>query len=389
MVRPPRGGADGRSRVTRKRIERSPQDTADLTRLIIERAHSAFVSMDADGLITEWNPSAERMFGWTRDEVAGRRVGDVVMPERYREAHERGLARFLATGDGPVLDRTVELEGQHRDGREFPIALTISPIELGGEYSFHAFIQDVSQRQEAVRLIERANDELLRADELKSRFMAMASHELRTPLTVISGFTDTMLTMNGQLTSDQRQEYLQIIDRQARRLTRLVDDLLTLSKVESHGLRSDPTTTLVAVAIEDTLRELGVPDIIVRCPPQLAALADADHLHQIVANYVSNAVKYGSEPIEIVVEQREESVLIAVCDQGDGVPVDFAPRLFERFERALHTEDIEGSGLGLSIVRGLALAQGGDVWHEPNSPRGSRFYLSLPCAVPGDDGSER
>lgn len=353
------------------------QDAFDLTRLIIARAHSAFVSMNAVGLITEWNPSAERLFGWRKDEVFGRAVADVLVPNRYREEYAQRLERFLSTGEGSDLNQTVELEAVHRDGREFPISLTISPVEHGDAWSFHAFIQDISPRQEAVRLIELANSELVRADQIKNQFLAMASHELRTPLTAISGFTSTMLNMEDQLTADQRREYLSIVDRQATRLARLVDDLLTLSKIEGGRLRSEPEATEVAVAIKHTLRELRADHIRVRCPATLSACANPDHLQQILTNFVTNALKYGSEPVEIVAEQTSDSVIIAVCDSGEGVSTDFAARLFERFERDRRTGDIEGSGLGLSIARGLAVAQGGDVWHEPNEPRGSRFYLRL------------
>ncbi|MBC7645169.1 MAG: PAS domain S-box protein [Thermoleophilia bacterium] len=356
----------------------SPHKSA-LTQLIIERAHSAFVSMDVAGLITEWNPSAERIFGWTKSEVLGRSVADVVMPERYRLAHSHGLAHFLATGTGSMLDKTIEISGLHRDGREFPVALTISPIEIDGEYSFHAFIQDISERRRAAELMEQANRDLIRADQIKSEFLAMASHELRTPLAAISGFATTLLKLDGQLSAEQRLEFLQIIDRQAARLSRLVEDLLTLSKIEGGHLRTEPQQVDISAAIAQTLEDLNFQDVEVDCPAQLSALADPDHLQHIITNYIANAVKYGEPPIEIVVRLVKNAVVIAVCDHGDGVPAAFAAKLFERFERATTTRDIEGSGLGLSIVLGLARAQGGDAWHEANQPTGSRFCLSLPA----------
>ena len=366
-------------------LAREVQHHADLTRLVIQRAHSAFISMDTRGLIIEWNPSAERIFGWRRDEVMGRLVSDVMIPERYRARHREGLFRFLGTGEGPVLDNTVEIEAMHRDGHEFAIALTISPIVLDGEHTFHAFIQDVSERRrhEADRerhVVElaQANAQLAMADQLKDQFLAMASHEMRTPLTAIAGFATTMQNMWVELKDEQKREFVGIIGEQTARLQRLVDDLLTLARIESGGLEARAEEITVAKALEQTVRELGVEDVRVECSEQLTARADPDQLQQILTNYLGNAVKYGAEPFALSARRVENNVEIRVADQGMGVPAEFVPSLFERFSRATSTSSIPGTGLGLSITRGLARAQGGDTWYEPNQPRGACFVVELP-----------
>lgn len=361
----------------------------DLTKLIIERAHSAFVSMDANGLITEWNPSAERIFGWARRDALGRPVAEVVIPQRYRAAHERGLQRFLATGEGPVLNHTIDIEAVRRDGSEFPVALTISPIELDGVYTFHAFIQDISERKATELERERhraelahANERLAATDKLKDQFLAMASHEMRTPLTAISGFTATMQTMWAQLSEEQKQDFVSIIDTQAIRLQRLVDDLLTLARIESGAVQARCVDVTVALALKKTVREMGAEQVTVHCPEDLRALADPDQLQQILVNFVGNAIKYGHEPIELSARPVADAIEIRIVDHGDGVPSDFVPHLFQRFARASSTHsEIKGTGLGLSITRGLAQAQGGDAWYEPNQPQGSCFVLRLPASA--------
>lgn len=228
---------------------------------------------------------------------------------------------------------------------------------------------------------ERVHDELRRADELKNRFLAMASHELRTPLTAIAGFTSTMLNMDDQLTTADRQRFLEIIEQQTRRLDRLVRDLLTLSRIEAGAVDASVEEVDVALELKQAVRDLGA-QAEVSCEHDLRALADSHLLRQILSNYVTNALKYGSPPIRLEARAANGSVEIRVCDHGQGVPEEFVPRLFERFARARRADsDVEGTGLGLSIVHGLAQAQHGDVWYEPNEPHGAVFAVRLPRAV--------
>jgi PAS domain S-box-containing protein len=120
--------------------------------LILETAHEAFISMDEDGLVSAWNPAAERTFGWPKEAALGRPLRDLVIPEPYRRRHDAGLRRFLETGEGPLLDRRIEISALHRSGREFPVELTISAVEYAGGWRFHAFVHDISERYHASEL---------------------------------------------------------------------------------------------------------------------------------------------------------------------------------------------------------------------------------------------
>jgi signal transduction histidine kinase len=207
----------------------------------------------------------------------------------------------------------------------------------------------------------------------------MASHELRTPLTAIEGFTTTMLDRWDQLEDADKRMFLEIVDSQSRRLTRLVEDLLTLSRVESGNVKVKPRTFGLAKEIEAALREIRSSDVEVEVPDALTAYADPEHVTQILINYLTNARKYGEPPIKLVAQPHDGFVDIAVIDSGEGVPSNFAPKLFNPFARADRTEhDVPGTGLGLSIVRGLAEAQGGSAWYEPHEPHGSCFVVRLP-----------
>jgi PAS domain S-box-containing protein len=131
----------------RKRAEQTLKKTSDRVRDIIDTAHEAFISMDESGVITFWNRQAEETFGWPRSKAVGRLLRDTIIPPRYREAHQRGLEQFIATGQGPLLNKRIELEALHRDGRELPVELTISAMRTPNGYVFNAFLRDISERK--------------------------------------------------------------------------------------------------------------------------------------------------------------------------------------------------------------------------------------------------
>jgi signal transduction histidine kinase len=174
-----------------------------------------------------------------------------------------------------------------------------------------------------------------------------------------------------------------MIDRQARVLSRLVDDLLTMSRIEGGALETRPRPVDVRESVHELLLSLGSPDdeVSLEIEDHLAVLADPDHFRQIVTNYLTNALKYGRTPIRVEAAASNGEVEVRVRDEGEGVPEDFVPRLFDKFAQAPGVAQAHrGTGLGLSIVRGLARAQGGEAWYEPNRPRGSCFAVRLPRA---------
>ena len=161
----------------RKHAEEALRSSEEHFRRIVDTAQLAFISIDEDGLITAWNPQAERTFGWSREEAVGERLSRTIIPQRYREAHGRGFEEFLRTGRGPLLERRFEIEALHRDGHEFPVELSITPVRVNGEYVFNAFLTDVSERK--------AGEENLRmlADIVGSSTDAMVSITLDGTIT--------------------------------------------------------------------------------------------------------------------------------------------------------------------------------------------------------------
>jgi signal transduction histidine kinase len=248
-----------------------------------------------------------------------------------------------------------------------------------------AAVRDEQTRQRAAHAeqLERLNLELREANELKSRFVAMASHELRTPLTAISGFASTMRQRWTTLGDQDKHRFVEIIDEQADRLGRLVSDLLTLSRIESGRLDANVHPIPVREVVDRTVRELGIEGVHVEGDEHVRALADEDYLQQILVNYLGNASAYGDPPVTVSVAIANGWVELLVSDRGPGVPTEFVPQLFDRFARGpadARPDMPSGTGLGLSIVEGLAHAHGGIAWYEPNVPSGARFGVRLPAA---------
>ena len=159
--------------------EASLRESEAHTRRIVAMALDGFIGMDANGIITEWNVQAEQIFGWSRQEAIGRRLSDTIIPAQQREAHERGLRHFLAAGEGSIMNRRIEIIGRHRDGREVPIELAISPaLGQGGVYSFSAFVRDISRRKLAEEQSRIYQDELQQLNEALDKRVQVRTQEL-------------------------------------------------------------------------------------------------------------------------------------------------------------------------------------------------------------------
>jgi signal transduction histidine kinase len=263
----------------------------------------------------------------------------------------------------------------------------LASVALDNARLYSAAQDELRERRRAEKELERyadelktANQELRAADELKDHFVAVTSHELRTPLTSVLGFARILLKHWDRLTDDQKLEHIGQMENQSRRLARLVEEMLTLSKLHAGGLEVRAGPVKVRDAVEEVLSTFAEPasDVEVMIPRRQRVHADPGYLHQILTNYVANAFTYGRPPIRIESREVDGSVEILVRDRGEGVPRDFIPRLFERFAQADGAES--GTGLGLSIARGLARAQGGEAWYEPDPNGGACFGVRLPPA---------
>jgi signal transduction histidine kinase len=226
--------------------------------------------------------------------------------------------------------------------------------------------------------VERAqlHEEIVALDRLKLNFVAIASHELRTPATSVYGVFATLAERGDTLSDELRAQLMEVGYEQAERLRRLLEELLDLSRLDSHAITLDPRPIVLGRTLEQIVAA-ALPDetaIELRVPEDLAVVADPLVLDRVLSNLLLNAVRYGRPPITIDAERRDRHLRISVEDQGEGVPEELRERLFERFARI---EGSGGTGLGLAIARSYARAHGGDLLYDPTAP-GARFELILP-----------
>ncbi|NKE63647.1 PAS domain S-box protein [Lentzea sp. PSKA42] len=378
------------------RSQTTLRETVHRLQTVIGTAHDAFVALDEDGCVTEWNAAAERMFGWPRAVIMGRLLADTVVPERFRADHVAGMTRLKATGESTVLGEQIELAGLHRDGREFPIELYVWQPVPTGPYRFNAFIKDISERKEAERVLRDAYareqemvEELRGLDRVKTDFIANVSHELRTPLTSISGYLELLVDgVAGDLTDEQR-EMTSIIQRNTGRLLRLVEDILTVGKIDSGQFQPsvEPTElgTLVEAVVESVepaairkaitlVRQVG--------PDPIMVLADPNQLDRALLNVLSNAVKFtrAAGSVAIRVRRVGTEARITVADTGIGIAQDELPKLFSRFFRSTLAieHEIQGTGLGLAIVKHIVERHGGDISVASRPGEGTMVTIVLP-----------
>lgn len=249
-------------------------------------------------------------------------------------------------------------------------------LELRGAADRERALRQHSERQ--AKELRAANEALREASAAKDAIISVASHELRTPLTSILGFAVTMRDHDRELAPRQRHEFLEVIERQGRRLLRLIDDLLTVGRIESGRVEVRAERIAIGEAARQVVRSLG-RDVALTGRDDLRVLVDPDQLEQVLLNLLTNAEKYGAPPITVEVAGTDDTVEVAVIDHGPGVPDSFVPHMFERFTQASAgaTREASGAGLGLAIVDGLAAANGGEVVYERDGGR-TRFVVRLP-----------
>ena len=230
---------------------------------ILETALDAVVTMNPAGQITGWNAEAERIFGWSRQEAVGRCMSDTIIPPQYREAHERGLQRFLDTGEGPLLNKRIEITALNRTGHEFPVELAISSTKVADAWTFSAFVRDISDRRQAEEAREEANrakNEFLilqAADKLQQSLFNTISHDLRTPLASVIGALSSVLEDGALLDALTQQKLLKTAQDEARRLNWLVQNLLDMTRLEGGAIRMKTQPCDVHDVVGAALRQLG------------------------------------------------------------------------------------------------------------------------------------
>ena len=359
--------------------------------LFLENAPDAVIIVDEDQNIKEWNRKAEALFGHMKGDVKDRSLNEILIPHRYRDAHNRGMSHFLKTGEGPVLNKTIEVIAVHKNGVEFSISLSISNVRIGDKWLFIAFIADITEQKainEKTKIQETALKQSQLLNEKKNDFLSIASHELKTPLTTIKAFSQLALMVGKNKADSTILSYLEKINAQTDKLTHLVNELLDVSRIQSGKM----IITKNFVAFDHYLQEVVnniqltilTHKIVILQSIALKIEIDTIHLEQVITNLITNAAKYspGKEVIEVTSKIQDGLIVISVRDYGVGISSKDQGRLFGKFYRVEEIiNDFSGHGIGLYISLEIIKQHKGEIWVESEENVGSIFSFSLPIDI--------
>jgi PAS domain S-box-containing protein len=360
-------------------------------RSMIDSALDAVVAMNADGMITDWNQQAEETFGWTRSEARGQRMVDTIIPVKYRSLHERGLEQFFKTGQGAVLNRRIEITALRRDGTEFPVELTITPLKSGDTWTFSSFIRDITARKQAEADLRNAHAELAHVNRVMTmgELAASIAHEVNQPLAAIvaSGDSCTAWLANEPPNLERARAAASRIVRAATQASDIVRRIRALFKKTTSittPLEINEVITETVSLVGGELQRKGVSlntELTANLP---AVLGDRIQLQQVILNLTINGTeamsRFEDQPRRLVIQSKlaePGEILVSVADTGTGIDPQQTARLFAPF----FTTKPEGIGMGLSISRSIIEAHGGRLWAAANQPHGAVFHFVLPAAT--------
>jgi PAS domain S-box-containing protein len=363
----------------------SLEEQADLRNAILGSAIDGIITSDEAGAVTDFNPAAEAMFGWMRDEIVGQKMEDTIVPPTFRNRHRDGMARYISEGKARVIGRKVEMQGLRKDGAIFPMELAIAEAQVGGARIFIGYIRDLSDQHRTQAELLSTRESLHQSEKLTAlgSLLAGVAHELNNPLAIVVG---RAAILEEKLADSPYLAPIQKLRTAADRCSRIVKTFLAMARQSGPSRSSVHLNDLIEGALDMTAYGLRTDGIDVRqqLQPDLPMTsADKDQLVQVVINLIVNAQhamagKAGSHVLTISTrhDPTSESVIIEVADTGPGIPKDTATRIFDPF---FTTKDVGvGTGMGLAVSKGMIEAHGGTLTLVRNSAKGARFRVTLP-----------
>ncbi|MCU0240636.1 MAG: PAS domain S-box protein, partial [Pyrinomonadaceae bacterium] len=381
--------------IERKRVESVQKEVETRKTAILESALDCIITMNHEGLIIEFNPACEKTFGFTREEAIGQKMGDLIVPPQFKDAHNNGLKNYLSTGKHNVLGQRIEITAIRKNGIEFPVELAITPIFLpDSPPMFTGYLRDITERKMAEEELRQAIEKSEAANKAKSQFLAMMSHEIRTPLNAIIGMSDLGLEADSET---ERAELMKTINSNSEMLLSIINDILDFSKIEAGQLDIEKTSFNLIEVVEYVNKLLSFKasakglNLLCDIDKDISfrVIGDSNRLRQILLNLVGNAVKF-TEKGKILLETKIHrvspkyvEVIFSVSDTGIGISEEKQKIIFDKFSQAdiSTTRKYGGSGLGLSISKSLVELMNGEISVESRIGYGSKFTVKMPFEI--------
>lgn len=354
-------------------------DSEARVRAIVDTAVDAIITIDERGLIESFNPSAERIFGYTASEVAGKNVS-CLMPSPYRDEHDTYLDNYKETGVRKIIGIGREVFAQHKEGAVFPVDLAVGEMRVSGKRMYAGMIRDISERKHAQERQEQLLKELTAVNEELKNFAYVVSHDLKAPLRAIGSLADWIVSDYADKFDAEGKENMRLLVGRVRRMDRLIDGILEYSRVGR----------MQEAQVDINLNQLVAEVLLLLAPPiniivSVASLphlyAEKTRIHQVFQNLIGNAIQYQDKPQgEIRVDcVRDDAVWrFSVADNGLGISERHFERIFQLFQTLKSKDKAESTGVGLALVKKNVEMYGGKVWVESQVGQGTTFFFTLP-----------
>jgi PAS domain S-box-containing protein len=373
--------------IERSRAEVALRKSERRMRVILDNSYDAFISMDSNWWINDWNVQAEKTFGWDKSEALGQSLSAMI-PQHLQKQYLGRIENYFNRNSGNVLRTSDELFALHRDGHEFPVEIGIFRIEEENDHSYCAFVRDITERRKSSedleRLIQERTGKLTQSNEELRQFAKVASHDLQEPLRAVQGFANLLAeNTQGKLDKDA-QEFVEYILDGTKRMQHLIQAVLVHSQVSAEHSHEHATNcnaviedvlAALRISLEETEATLEVDKL-----PEVAV--ERSQLIQLFQNLISNAIKYrGPNPPKIYVtaERHVDQWMFTVRDNGIGIDPKYADKIFDMFARLHGKTQYPGTGMGLAICKRIVTSHGGNIWVESEPGHGSIFMFTLPA----------
>lgn len=410
--------------------EENYSELAVCLKAVVDSAIDGIITVNDKGIIESINHAGAKLFGYMPDEIIGANISALI-PSDHAQKHDSYIAHYYQTGEANIIGGGREVEGRKKEGTLFPFRLAVSQVQLKERKLFVDTVHDLSASKTAEIEIRKLNEELeqtvkVRTEELhetisqlqyanqqlayeiderqqvelalikalekekdlgtlKSRFISTASHEFRTPLSSILSSVELIAEYEKEAQKKQRQRHIERIKSSVKMLAEILNDFLSLSKLQEGNIGTSPSTFPLKVFYEEVLMETETllktgQDIYLEGHTEAAVFLDRKLLKNVLFNLLSNAIKYSDpgQDIRCISRLVDQALIIDIVDQGIGIPAADQKYVFTRFFRAHNAENHQGTGLGLNIAKKYLKIMNGTISFESTAGVGTSFSISIP-----------